>query len=286
MARRRRRPSFRSQSRGISHIPTSASCRRRKIGPGSDVGFLLRSPKLDAPGGTLMDPFGTSGSRVRPDHALIAPTLRRAACRAGRGRAAWSRSRPGSGRSSCSPRLPGGGGSAGPPPRVERFVFILDGRSTSRRRRARPGARSRRLRLSASGRTRHAHVAGRESALHLREAVCGRPGTGPPAARSAPEADVRGSPSWGPRRQPQVLLPMSRPSTWPVQPVHLPPRCDAADGRGPRHEHGLLMLEGQGVYRLAGLVVSRREGDAVWMAPYCPQWSSRWARPGALPLLQ
>jgi (S)-ureidoglycine aminohydrolase len=37
-------------------------------------------------------------------------------------------------------------------------------------------------------------------------------------------------------------------------------------------EHGLLMLEGQGVYRLADAWYPVQEGDAIWMAPYCPQW--------------
>jgi (S)-ureidoglycine aminohydrolase len=37
-------------------------------------------------------------------------------------------------------------------------------------------------------------------------------------------------------------------------------------------EHGLLMLSGQGVYRLDADYHPVRAGDAIWMAPYCPQW--------------
>jgi (S)-ureidoglycine aminohydrolase len=37
-------------------------------------------------------------------------------------------------------------------------------------------------------------------------------------------------------------------------------------------EHGLLMLAGQGVYRLDDAWYPVREGDAIWMAPFCPQW--------------
>ncbi len=37
-------------------------------------------------------------------------------------------------------------------------------------------------------------------------------------------------------------------------------------------EHGLLMLEGQGVYRLEDKYYPVKAGDAIWMAPYCPQW--------------
>ena len=37
-------------------------------------------------------------------------------------------------------------------------------------------------------------------------------------------------------------------------------------------EHGLLMLSGQGVYRLDDHYYPVKAGDALWMAPYCPQW--------------
>jgi (S)-ureidoglycine aminohydrolase len=37
-------------------------------------------------------------------------------------------------------------------------------------------------------------------------------------------------------------------------------------------EHGLLMLTGQGVYRLEDQWYPVRTGDVIWMAPYCPQW--------------
>jgi (S)-ureidoglycine aminohydrolase len=37
-------------------------------------------------------------------------------------------------------------------------------------------------------------------------------------------------------------------------------------------EHGLVMLRGQGVYRLDADHHPVRAGDVIWMAPYCPQW--------------
>jgi (S)-ureidoglycine aminohydrolase len=37
-------------------------------------------------------------------------------------------------------------------------------------------------------------------------------------------------------------------------------------------EHGLLMLKGQGVYRLEDSWYPVAAGDVIWMAPYCPQW--------------
>jgi (S)-ureidoglycine aminohydrolase len=37
-------------------------------------------------------------------------------------------------------------------------------------------------------------------------------------------------------------------------------------------EHGLLMLEGGGIYRLGDQWYPTTAGDFIWMAPYCPQW--------------
>jgi len=37
-------------------------------------------------------------------------------------------------------------------------------------------------------------------------------------------------------------------------------------------EHGLLMLEGGGIYRLNDSWYPVAAGDFIWMAPYCPQW--------------
>ena len=37
-------------------------------------------------------------------------------------------------------------------------------------------------------------------------------------------------------------------------------------------EHGLLMVEGGGIYRLSDSWYPVTAGDFIWMAPYCPQW--------------
>lgn len=37
-------------------------------------------------------------------------------------------------------------------------------------------------------------------------------------------------------------------------------------------EHGLLMLEGAGIYRLGDSWYPVTAGDFIWMGPWCPQW--------------
>lgn len=38
------------------------------------------------------------------------------------------------------------------------------------------------------------------------------------------------------------------------------------------NQHGLLLLEGQGIYRLGDKWYPVQAGDAIWMAPFVPQW--------------
>jgi (S)-ureidoglycine aminohydrolase len=37
-------------------------------------------------------------------------------------------------------------------------------------------------------------------------------------------------------------------------------------------EHGLMMLEGSGIYRLGDCWYPVITGDVIWMGPFCPQW--------------
>ncbi len=95
----------------------------------------------------------------------------------------------------------------------------------------------------------------------------------PPQILSGSSRDVAGNPFLGnPKALLQVLLPdephmdfamniftYQSGATLPFVETHI-------------MEHGLLMLEGQGVYRLEDSYYPVAAGDAIWMAPYCPQW--------------
>ena len=53
----------------------------------------------------------------------------------------------------------------------------------------------------------------------------------------------------------------------------LPPCCDMPSLQEVHYnQHGLMMLEGQGIYRLANNWYPVQSGDAIWMAPFVPQW--------------
>ena len=37
-------------------------------------------------------------------------------------------------------------------------------------------------------------------------------------------------------------------------------------------EHGMIMLQGGGIYRLGDSWYPVTSGDFIWMGPWCPQW--------------
>lgn len=47
-------------------------------------------------------------------------------------------------------------------------------------------------------------------------------------------------------------------------------------------EHGLLYLQGQGVYMLDQQWYPIKKGDSIWMAPYCPQWFTAMGKEAAV----
>ena len=44
-------------------------------------------------------------------------------------------------------------------------------------------------------------------------------------------------------------------------------------------EHGMMMLEGGGIYRLDEAWYPIQAGDVLWMGPYCPQWFAALGKP-------
>ncbi len=98
-------------------------------------------------------------------------------------------------------------------------------------------------------------------------------GQPPPAAVTGNEADIQSQPLMGDAAlQVRSLLPDSIDFDFAVNTMEYQP--GAALGMVEMHvmEHGLLMLKGGGIYRLADDWYPVASGDFIWMAPYCPQW--------------
>lgn len=70
----------------------------------------------------------------------------------------------------------------------------------------------------------------------------------------------------------QVLLPDSPDFDMAVNIFTYQPGATLPSVEAHVMEHGLLMLKGQGVYRLDADWHPVKSGDVIWMASFCPQW--------------
>jgi (S)-ureidoglycine aminohydrolase len=166
-------------------------------------------------------------------------------------------------------------GVAGPaPPGMERVIYVIEGEVTLK------VGRDTEHRLTAGG---YVYLpAGGDGRLQggtaarlnvFEKRYVARSGVSVPRLVFGREQEVEGQPFLGdPDARLKTLLPQepsfdlavnlftySPGATLPMVEVHV-------------MEHGLLMLAGQGVYRLADSWYPVQEGDVIWMASYCPQW--------------
>jgi (S)-ureidoglycine aminohydrolase len=98
-------------------------------------------------------------------------------------------------------------------------------------------------------------------------------GTPKPTAIVAHEREVKGQPFLGNEdARLQVLLPDQPVFDMAVNIFTYQPGATLPFVETHIMEHGLLMLQGQGIYRLDDDWHPVQAGDVIWMAPYCPQW--------------
>lgn len=224
-----------------------------------------------------MDPFGTTRSRVRRSHALIAPDSFVSSDLPG-----WERSR---GVILIAPRMGARftqylavmeeGGSAGPaPPGVERVIYVLEGNAAL----TLPHEGERVLGVGGFAYIPPDADVGLRAITPCRlnlfeKRYVNRPGISVPGPFSGDERDIIGTPFLGdPDAILKVLLPTDPGFDLAVNVFTYHPGATLPMVEVHVMEHGLLMLEGQGVYRLGDDWYPVRQGDVIWMAPFCPQW--------------
>ncbi|GAA5483887.1 (S)-ureidoglycine aminohydrolase [Haloferula sargassicola] len=99
------------------------------------------------------------------------------------------------------------------------------------------------------------------------------PGTPAPPVTHGNAADVPDEPFLGNERaRLQTLLPIHTHFDLAINIFTYQPGATLPFVETHIMEHGLLMLSGQGIYRLEDRYYHVEAGDAIWMAPYCPQW--------------
>lgn len=98
-------------------------------------------------------------------------------------------------------------------------------------------------------------------------------GAAKPTAFVAHERDIRGQPFLGNEdARLQVLLPDQPSFDMAINIFTYQPGATLPFVESHIMEHGLMMLQGQGIYRLDNDWHPVQVGDVIWMAPYCPQW--------------
>jgi len=109
--------------------------------------------------------------------------------------------------------------------------------------------------------------------LIFQKAYQALPGLAKPAGLVANEREVKGQPFLGNEdARLQVLLPDQPAFDLAVNIFTYQPGATLPFVETHVMEHGLLMLRGQGIYRLDADWHPVQAGDVIWMAPYCPQW--------------
>lgn len=99
------------------------------------------------------------------------------------------------------------------------------------------------------------------------------PGAMAPRSLAGNATKIKGQPFLGdPDARLQVLLPDEPAFDMAVNIFTYQPGATLPFVETHVMEHGLIMLAGQGVYRLEDSWYPVAAGDAIWMAPYCPQW--------------
>lgn len=223
-----------------------------------------------------MHPFGFTRSRLTGTHAFITPASHVQAPLPG-----WTESQ---GIVLVSPQMGArftqfaalmeGGAIAGPPlPEAERFLFVEEGQAQ----------------LQANG-VKHELVPGSYAYLppNMEHQLSSRTpcritlfekmyssleGVNPPTMVVGREQDVTGDPFMDDEdAMLQTLLPTSLEFDMAVNRFTFQPGAALPFVEAHVMEHGLLMLQGQGIYRLGDEWFPVIAGDVIWMASFCPQW--------------
>jgi len=224
-----------------------------------------------------MEVFGSTRSRVTPHHALITPD-----CFVPTSPPGWEKTklfvlispRMGADFTEYLAVMEPGGRAGQALAGVERVLYVLDGELSLRT----PGGD---VTLKTGGFAYLPPDAGDRPfralstcRLNVFEKVYSPyPGTKPPALRHGQEQDVVGDAFMGdPDARLKVLLPTTPDFDLAVNVFTYQPGAALPQVEIHVMEHGLLMLEGQGVYRLGDDWYPVKKDDVIWMAPYCPQW--------------
>lgn len=220
--------------------------------------------------------IGITRSSMQPDHALIAPDSHVKSTLPG-----WTKSMvtilisPQMGaRFTQYFALMEKGGTSGPAPEgITRFFYVLEGAASIT-----VGKKTTALTPGSYGflpaDTPHAIKAGKETRLLVFEKPYDEvDGIEPPHVVISHEKSVKATPFLGDKDALlKILLPEIPSFDFAINIFQFQPGGTLPFVEVHVMEHGMLFLEGQGVYRMSEKWYVVGKGDVIWMAPYCAQW--------------
>lgn len=223
-----------------------------------------------------MQQLGFTRSSVQPDHALLTPDTFIRALLPGMSKAiAIVHTAPALGAAFTEYTVEfEARGRVGPAPEaVQRFVYVLEGEvvleAGRKKHRLKPGGYA-----YVPADVAHSLASSQPSrAVLIEKPYQEFEGVEPPKLFVGDEGKIPGTPLGGDEAlQVRVLIPDVMPHDFQVNTMTFAPGASLALVEIHVMEHGLLMLQGGGIYRLNEKWYPVQAGDFIYMAPYCPQW--------------
>lgn len=225
-----------------------------------------------------MNLFGHTRSRISTNHALITPDTHVWGPLPGwKGATAAVHISPhlGARFMQASVALETGGMSGGAADGIERVIFVRSGAVSIKLPGGGPAQR-----LGAEGfayfpadRPHEIKATEPSNLIVFEKPFQKAPGVELPEAVIGAAGDVPGEPFMGDENaRLQVLLPADERFDLAVNLFNYQPGATLPQVEIHVMEHGLIMLDGAGVYRLGESWYPVAAGDVIWMASYCPQW--------------
>ena len=224
-----------------------------------------------------MQPLGHTRSSIQRNHALITPDTHVISPLVG-----WTNASAvthispamGAGFMQYSAILAMEARSGTPGKGIERFVYVTDGQITLAAEKEYPLSAGDYAFLPSDAAHEIRTTAGRGARLIVFEKTYqSLDGVGAPAIVFGRMSDVRSDPYQGDSTATlQTLLPEKPEFDMAVNVFTYQPGARLPQVEVHVMEHGLQMLDGEGVYRLGDSWYPVQAEDVIWMAAYCPQW--------------
>jgi (S)-ureidoglycine aminohydrolase len=221
-----------------------------------------------------MQRLGYTRSTSRADHALLTPdTFIRAPLPGMKNATAIVHAAPAMGASFTEYTAEFEAGGMLGHAMTQRFVYVLDGELTITIGRKRHPLRANGYAYLPEDKEHVVASAGKSRAIVIEKIYQELEGLKQPGVLIGDEGTIVGQPLMGDEALTvRMLIPAGEAFDFAVNTMTFQPGAALSLVEVHVMEHGLVMLEGGGIYRLNESWYPVTAGDFIWMGPYCPQW--------------